>query len=405
MAKMEVFTYNNLALYDELLKGYISAEDAKSIKTVAVEGNVLKFYKVEEPVGETAPAYTVELPEADLSGLIEKLQNATAGNVVIANADGTIADGGVALADLATKEEVRTVSDKADANATAIETINNADTGILATAKAYADAEVKELADGAVKTNTDAIAKLNGDASTEGSVAKAVKDSADAINAVIGEVGEGQTVMGIIQNIQENAYDDTEIRGLIQDNADAIQEHKDSIDGVVTTLVGEDANKSVRTIANEELAKQLIAEGAAESLDTLQEIAAWIQSHPEDASAMSKAIDDLEALVGTLPEGVTATDIVGYIQEVVGAEKTRAEGIESGLDTRLTTVETAIAEGGSVDLAIKDAKKAGTDASAAVTALETGKVADNATAISNLQTLVGDGYEEISEDKIRALFA
>ena len=50
-----------------------------------------------------------------------------------------------------------------------------------ANAKAHAETKVQELADGQVKTNTEAIAKLNGDATTEGSVAKAVKDAQDAL--------------------------------------------------------------------------------------------------------------------------------------------------------------------------------------------------------------------------------
>ena len=46
----------------------------------------------------------------------------------------------------------------------------------------------------------------------------------------------------------------------------------------VDTLIGSDAGKSARTIANEELAKQLIPEDAQESLNTLAEIARYIQS-------------------------------------------------------------------------------------------------------------------------------
>lgn len=87
----------------------------------------------------------------------------------------------------------------------------------------------------------------------------------------------------------------------------------------VTALIGEDTGKSARTIANEELAKQLIPENAKESLNSLEELAAWIQDHPDDASAMNKAITDLQALVGTIPEGATSTTIVAYIQEVVNA--------------------------------------------------------------------------------------
>ena len=344
--KLQVFTYDNLALYDELLKGYIDAEDAKSLKTVAIDGNTLKFYRVSEPVGDTAPAYTITLPETDLSGLIPKITGATAGNVVTAKADGTVEDSGIKAADLATKAEVKAVEDKADANKDSIDAINNADTGILKTAKDYADSKVKDLADGAVATNTAAIATLNGDETTAGSVKKAVKDASDTINAKIGTVAEGKTVVQMIEDAKTaSTYDDTEIRGLIQDNADAIEAHKTAIDNKVTTLVGTDTDKSVRTIANEELAAQLIPENAKESLDTLTEIAAWIQSHPDDASAMNAAITALQTLVGTIPEDATATDIVNYIKELVNAEKTRATGIESGLDTRLSSVETKVGEG------------------------------------------------------------
>ena len=66
----------------------------------------------------------------------------------------------------------------------------------------------------------------------------------------------------------------------------------------ISTLVGEDTNKSVRTIANEELVAQLIPENANEALDTLQEIAQWIQNHPNDASAMQADITALKEKVG-----------------------------------------------------------------------------------------------------------
>ena len=74
----------------------------------------------------------------------------------------------------------------------------------------------------------------------------------------------------------------------------------------VDTLVGADTGKSVRTIANEELAAQLIPEGAQESLNTLQEIAQWIQDHPDDAAAMNTAIEALETKVDTGEQTVSA---------------------------------------------------------------------------------------------------
>ena len=189
MAQLKVLTLEHL----ETIKNYIDVNDAKSLKTVAIDGNTLKFYKVSEPVGDTTPAYEIELPETDISGLLAKLTGATENNVVTVGADGTVKDSGIKSADLALKSEVTAVSDVANANKTAIDEIKNADTGILKTAKDYADEKVKALADGQVKTNTDAITTLNGADTEDGSVAKAVKDSADAINAKIGTLADLDT--------------------------------------------------------------------------------------------------------------------------------------------------------------------------------------------------------------------
>lgn len=93
-----------------------------------------------------------------------------------------------------------------------------------------------------------------------------------------------------------------------------LQGNIDTLSGTVTTLIGEDAGKSARTIANEELAKQLIAADAKEALDTLAEIAAWIQSHPEDASAMHAAIEALQAKVDTGDKTVSA-----YVTDAINA--------------------------------------------------------------------------------------
>lgn len=117
-----------------------------------------------------------------------------------------------------------------------------------------------------------------------------------------------------------------------------------ALTGVVNTLVGEDTNKSVRSIANEELAKQLIPENAAESLNELQEIAAWIQSHPGDASAMNQAITNLTNLVGTLPEGATSTTVVGYVAEAIAAigigDYAKTTEVTSAINTALNNYYT-----------------------------------------------------------------
>ena len=88
-------------------------------------------------------------------------------------------------------------------NKEAIDAINNAETGILKQAKDYADGKDEAIAT-AKKAGDDAQADVN------------------ALAEKVGTVPEGQSVMGIITNIQENVYDDTAIKELIQGNADEI---------------------------------------------------------------------------------------------------------------------------------------------------------------------------------------
>lgn len=127
---------------------------------------------------------------------------------------------------------------------------------------------------------------------------------------------KGLAALAYKANVSEADLDEA-LKAVI--NAKAAQSDVTALTGVVNTLVGEDAGKSARAIANEELAKQLIPENAKESLNELQEIAAWIQAHPDDATAMNKAITDLTAFVGTLPEGAASTTVVGYIAEAIAA--------------------------------------------------------------------------------------
>ena len=123
--------------------------------------------------------------------------------------------------------------------------------------------------------------------------------------------------------------------------------------GKIATLIGSDTAKSVRTIANEELAAQLIPSTAQESLDTLQEIAAWIQAHPGDASAMNTAISNLAALVGTLPQDTTATTVVGYITAEIAAlaQQISGKNVSASGETGENALVTASAANNAVTVA------------------------------------------------------
>ena len=79
------------------------------------------------------------------------------------------------------------------------------------------------------------------------------------------------------------------------------------LSGKVATLIGEDADKSIRNIANEELLAQLLK--GNDNFQTLQELAAWIDEHPESASAMNEAIQkNASDITNTLTSAKSYTD-------------------------------------------------------------------------------------------------
>lgn len=101
----------------------------------------------------------------------------------------------------------------------------------------------------------------------------------------------------------------------------------------LATLIGEDTGKSARTIANEELTKQLIPESAKDSLDTLTEIAQWIQDHPDDASAMNAAIAKLNSIVAGI--GGDSDTYATIIAAIDGKIAEAINGIEIATDTEV----------------------------------------------------------------------
>lgn len=77
-------------------------------------------------------------------------------------------------------------------------------------------------------------------------------------------------------------------------NISTLQGEMDAVEAAISTLNGADEGSSVREIAMDALTRALIPDTAQEALDTLEEIADWIQQHPEDASAMNTAITNLQ---------------------------------------------------------------------------------------------------------------
>ena len=93
--------------------------------------------------------------------------------------------------------------------------------------------------------------------------------------------------------INESTQQKTTVKAYIDNIQQELSDTDKNINDQIQIWIGNnetDKNKSIRVIAADEIAKQLIPEGAQESLDTLQEISNWIQQHPNDVAEMNKDI-------------------------------------------------------------------------------------------------------------------
>lgn len=287
MANFKVLTYDNL----DVIKSYIDVNDAKSLKTATIEGNVLKLYNVSEPVGTTEPVYTITLPETDISGLLAKLTTTNAGNIVVTKVDGTIEDGGIKLADLATDEELKGVSDDLDA--------------------------LEELV-GTIPDGYDAT-----------TIAEYAKELAD--------------------NVAANGYDDTDVKNSIGNLTTLKTTEKGSLVGAVNELSDGKADKATTiagygitdtytktevdtAIANAEHLKRSI-------VDTLPEVASadihTIYMVKKATGANDQQYDEYMLINGVFEKiGDSTVDLTDY------TTKTYVDGLNTAMDTRVTKLET-----------------------------------------------------------------
>ena len=179
--------------------------------------------------------------------------------------------------------------------------------------------------------------------------AKAVKDYVD--NLVTGGIG----ALGALAKKDE--VTETEL-------GDTLKKKINDAAAQASTLVGEDASKSARAIAAEEVAK--IVDGADSSFDTLKEIADWISGHKTDAASMNSAIKALEAIV----KGIGGTDepatVVAYVTAAIDALKigdyakaadlTAAVARIADLESKVGVLNGGADVAGSVAKALADAK-------------------------------------------------
>ena len=168
----------------------------------------------------------------------------------------------------------------------------------------------------------------------------------------------------------------------------------DDLETLVSTLIGEDADKSARVIASEEVAK--IVAGADTSYDTLKEIADWILAHPESVADLNqkitanekaiKAINNAET--GILKQAKDYTDAeIDKVELAIDAINDGANGIlaqaKAHTNTEVKKVSDALNS-------YKESNNAALGDVSTVANRADGQAATNKTDIANLTKTVGD---------------
>lgn len=306
--EVKIITLKQLGLYDGLVKKYINDADAKSIKSVKIEGRTLKFYKVEEPIGEDVlPAYSITIPETDLSAVNNAIK------------------------------EVKAVTDKLDGEDTVegsvkaqIKALKTEIEGKI-TASEYNDTEIKK----SIKANTDAIGVLNG--TGEGSVDKKV---ADAVASIVADAPAAyDTLKEISDWISTHTSDASAMNSSIQANKTDIA----NLAKLVGTLPeGEDSATIVAYID-----KKVGAVDFSSAIATAK---------GEAISEAKKYADGLAKNYATAEQGTKADTAL-------------QEADITDLKADVAANKASLGAEGATTKAIADAKKAGTDAQSNVDAL------------------------------------
>ena len=168
----------------------------------------------------------------------------------------------------------------------------------------------------------------------------------EAINAVADDVAEHagkiQTMEGQIAALEAGTYDDTEVRGLIGENATAIGVNT----AAIATLNGnaETAGSVAHTAT--QIAASKVAEIVANAdadFDTLKEIADWILNDTTGAADMANDIAALQVMLAGV-EGTVVGEIAAEIEAALKVEGVDKYALASDLSTlagRVKAIEDA----------------------------------------------------------------
>lgn len=325
-----------LQKYDALIKQFIRNEDATSFKAVGIDGYTLKFYRSDPITEDLVAAYEIQLPETDLSHVMELVQDATAGHIATLNESGQVVDSGKKVSDFATAEQglkadsaVQTIT-TGDSNGTIkVDNQEVAVAGLGSAAYKNVDAfDVKGAADAVLGTSTDdetqkTVYGALKAASNAQTTANNAQTGVNEIKNTIGTVTEGKTVVEMISDAQEAAtYDDTSIRADITANAKAIEseaERAKGVEGDLTNLNTSAKNNLVSAINEVKNAVEVGGTAAAITVDTSTTTTGYLKSY-------------------TIKQGENVISTIDIPKDLVvqsGSVVTNPEGLDEGTYIKL----------------------------------------------------------------------
>lgn len=128
--------------------------------------------------------------------------------------------------------------------------------------------------------------------------------------------------------------------------ADDLLTRMDDAETELYELRGTDTDvRSIREIAIKVLTEKLVPADAQEALDTLQEIAEWIQDHPDSVTAINAAVAALQAILvdfGT-EQGKAAATVKKYVDDAIAGvySKGQTDSLLTAITARLSPLESA----------------------------------------------------------------
>lgn len=206
---------------------------------------------------------------------------------------------------------------------------------------------------GAAATVNSALETYKGTNDAAVAAAKKAGDDAqadvDALEAKVGTVAEGKTVVGMIGEANTNIANLTTRMGTAEREIDTLQTEMDAVEAkaaanesAINALKGEGEGSVKKQIdaAFNDFATKISDDGV---VNTYKELVDYCATHSADAAKMTgdiaanaTAIAQLKTFIGALPEGTSAATVIAYINEKVAKEEDRATKAIEALDADLS---------------------------------------------------------------------